>query len=158
MAEFKPIETQEELDAIIGRTRKEATERAEKKYADYDSVKSTNAELTEKLAAAEKAATDTADKYKDYDHNISGLQEKVKKYELDSIRTRVALESGLPYEAAGRLRGETEEEIKADAELFAGLIKPKSQPMADPEPEVTDKDSKRAAMRGMLRKMTGGNE
>lgn len=158
MADFKPIETQEELDAIIGRTRKEATERAEKKYADYDSIKSANAELTEKLSAAEKTAKDTADKYKDYDQNLADLKNKVQKYEADSMKTRIALANGLPYEAAGRLHGETEEEIKADAELFAGLIKPKSQPMADPEPEITDKDSKRAAMRGMLRKMTGGNE
>lgn len=158
MAEFKPIETQEELDAFAGKIRKEAQERLEKKYADYEDLKSTNADLKEKLDAAEKAASESAKKYQDYDKNLEDLQTKVKGYELDALKTQVALAAGLPYEAAGRLRGETEEELKADAETFAGLMKPQSQPLADPEKSVSKTDSTRAAMRGMLQKMNNGGE
>ncbi|MCI7327099.1 MAG: hypothetical protein MR537_05630 [Clostridiales bacterium] len=158
MAEFKPIETQEELDAFAGKIRKEATERTESRFADYEELKSSNAALKEQLATAEKEAAATAEKYKDYDQNISNLQDKVNKYEIDAMRTRVALAAGLPYEAAGRLKGETEDEIKKDAEAFSGMMKLKKQPLADPEPIVSKKGAKRAAMKDMLHKMTGGNE
>jgi chromosome segregation ATPase len=161
MAEFKPIETQEDLDAFAGKIRKEATDRIEKKYADYESLKSENAELTEKLSAAEKTVQDNAEKFKDYEKNMKDFEEakkKVHKYEIDSVKTKVALEAGLPYEAADRLRGETEKDIRADAENFAGLVGSQAQPLADPEPGVPKETTAKAAMRRMLHEINGGNE
>jgi len=148
MAEFTPIETQEELNEIIGKVRKEATERAESKYADYETLKASNADLTEKLATAEKAAADSAEKYKNYEQNLSDLQGKVHQYELSAMKTKAALSAGLPYEAAERIQGNTEDEIRADAEAFAGMIGPKNQPLADPEP--TSGNSGRDALRTVL--------
>ena len=128
--EFKVIETQEQLDAVI----KGRLERAEKKYSEataelqtkYDTalseleaLKSTNTELTEQIKGFDE-------KYKGYDTEVADLKAKVKQYETDSVKTRIAREVGLPYEMRDRLRGETEDEIKADAEALVKLI-PKNQ-------------------------------
>lgn len=159
MADFTPITTQEELDRIIGDRLKREKETVSKKYADYDDLKASNADLTSKLAAAQKASADAAEKYKGYDQKVADLEKKVHGYEIDSVKTRVALSSGLPYEMASRLRGETEEEIQKDAESLKGIWKPLSgQPMASPEPDISDADNKKAALKQMLRKMNGGNE
>ena len=150
MAEFKPIETQEDLNKIISARVNEERERISRKYSDYDELKASNASLTEERAAAKKAAADMTEKYKDYDQNIADLNAKVHHYEIDSVKTRVALGEGLPYEMASRLRGETEEEIQKDAETLKGFYKPKTQPLADPEPDISSKDPQRAALKKML--------
>lgn len=103
MADFTPIETQEELNAIIAKRVKEEQERISRKYEDYDAVKASNKDLTDQLAAAQKAAKDTADKYKDYDAKIADYESKIHQYEAASVKTRVALANGLPYEMASRL-------------------------------------------------------
>ena len=152
----KPITTQEDLDKIIGERLAREKETTAKKYGDYDKLKTANADLTTQLAAAQKAVTDTTDKYKDYDNNMAELQGKVKTYETASVKTRVALAAGLPYEMASRLNGETEEDIKKDAATLSGLIgKPSSQPMAQSEPDSSKSDSKKAALTGMLHTLKG---
>ena len=82
----------------------------------------------------------------------------LKKYETDSVKTRVALAAGLPYEMATRLSGEDEESIKKDAEamakLFAGRRQP-TPPLADPEAGAA---SKNAAMKKLLTGLTGKGE
>jgi hypothetical protein len=40
------------------------------------------------------------------------------------LRLRVALAEGIPADLADRLRGDTEEEIKADAEILKAMVKP----------------------------------
>ncbi len=159
MSDFTPITTQEELDRIIGDRLKREKETVSKKYADYDDLKASNADLTNQLAAAQKANADAAEKYKGYDQKMADLEKKVHTYEIDSVKTRVALGSGLPYEMASRLRGETEDDIRKDAESLKGIWKPQAkQPMASPEPDVSETDSKKAALKQMLHKMNGGNE
>lgn len=159
MADFTPITTQEELDRIIGDRLKREKDATSKKYADYDTLKASNADLSTKLAAAQKASADAAEKYKGYDQKVADLEKKVHGYEIDSVKTRVALSSGLPYEMASRLRGETEEDIQKDADSLKGIWKTQNhQPMAAPEPDVSGADSKKAALKEMLHKMNGGNE
>ena len=56
------------------------------------------------------------------------------------MRTRVALQYGLPLDLASRLRGDDEEALKQDAENLAGLMhanEPKA-PLKSTEPTVTD--------------------
>ena len=56
------------------------------------------------------------------------------------MKTRVALQSGLPLEFANRLRGEDEDSLKRDAETLAGYMQPKSAaPLKSTEPAVDDK-------------------
>ena len=159
MANFTPITTQEELDRIISERVGRAKDALTSKYADYDDLKASNASLTEQLTAAKKANADAAEKYKGYDQKVAELEKKVHNYETDSVKTRVALAEGLPFEMASRLRGDTENDIKKDAESLKGLwnLQAHSQPMADPEPSVP-KDAGRAALKQMLQKINRGNE
>jgi len=158
MADFTPIETQEELNAIIAKRVKEEQERISRKYEDYDAVKASNKDLTDQLAAAQKAAKDTADKYKDYDAKIADYESKIHQYEAASVKTRVALANGLPYEMASRLRGETEEEIQKDAESLKTYWKPQAQPMAEAETPVTKKSERDVAFQSMLSDLSGNKE
>lgn len=152
MAEFKPIETQEELNRIMSGRVNEEKDRIMKQFADYEDIKKQNADLKEELSATKKNLADTQEKYKDYDKNLTDLQTKVHNYEIDSVKTKVALDAGLPFAMASRLRGETEEEIKSDAETLKGLYKPPKQPLADHEGGV-EKDPQRAALKKMLNDM-----
>ena len=62
---------------------------------------------------------------------------KLKAFETAALKSRIAHEAGLPYDLAGRLTGDTEEAIKADAEKLSALFKsakPK-EPLKDTEPQ-----------------------
>ena len=91
---------------------------------------------------------------------IKELEDKVKKYESDSVKTKIARAAGLPDEMADRLRGTTEEEMKADAESLAKLVSKKDvAPLGDPEPDKgsggSDDDKKNASLKKMLKELKG---
>ena len=59
-------------------------------------------------------------------------------YETASVKTKIALELGLPYQMADRLTGTDEESIRKDAEsmvVLIGMNKPKV-PLGNPEPDA----------------------
>lgn len=131
--EFKAIETQEELDAIIkarlDRNTKTVTDEVKKSYEGYlspdeakklaDQVNTLTAQLTEK------------------DTSIADLTAKNKAYETASVKARIAHEKGLPFELAERLSGETEEDIAADAESLAQFVSAGRNPAPLYEPQGT---------------------
>ena len=127
---FKVIETQEELDRIIG----ERLARQKEKYADYDQLKSRVAELETEKGGLESALADA----KKNDDIISKLQSKIDEYESSAMRTRVALANGLPFDLADRLQGNDEDSLTADAERLAGFLKPKEPvpPLKNNEPSI----------------------
>jgi len=132
MSEFKPITTQEEFDAAI----KGRLSREKEKYGDYDQLKSRVAELEEENVDLKSTIEATNQSKADADKQLEDLQNQIAGYETANLRTRVALQHGLPYDLADRLQGNDEESFKADAERLAGYIK-KSQPVApirDSEP------------------------
>ena len=108
MEEFKPITTQAEFDAAIGERLKRERETLSKKYGDYDDLKTKVADYEKQIGQLTRAAEDAAKKYAGHDKELADLQAKVKGYETDSVKTRIAHEAGLPYELAGRLTGEDE--------------------------------------------------
>ena len=70
---------------------------------------------------------------------IDELQNTIKKYEVKDLKTSIAIQAGIPLELAGRLSGETEEEIKADAEKLAGFVNKKpTLPLKPTEPPKVD--------------------
>ena len=147
MEEFKPITTQAEFDAAIGERLKRERETLAKKYGDYDDLKTKVGDYEKQIAQMSKAAKESAEKYAGYDKNLAELQAKVKGYETDSVKTRIAHETGLPYELAGRLTGEDEAAIRKDAEALSKLLggqKHNPPPRRDSEPAG---DGKAAAMR-----------
>lgn len=132
MSEFKPITTQEEFDAAI----KGRLSREKEKYGDYDKLKSRVAELEEENVGLKSTIEASNQSKADADKQLEELQSQIAGYETASLRTRVALQYGLPYDLADRLQGTDEDSFKADAERLAGYIK-KSQPVApirDSEP------------------------
>lgn len=124
---FKVIETQEELDNII----KERLERAEKKYEGFMS-----AEDVQKLKDTYEATTKADnEKYNALEKEKEDLMNKVKGYEVGTLKTKVALANGLPIGVTDYLKGETEEELTESAKTLSSMFTPK----ADPKPKEEGK-------------------
>lgn len=85
--------------------------------------------------------------------SIDELKKQVETYKLKDLKTTIAIKANIPLELASRLNGETEEEIKADAEKLVELIpKNKPLPLKPTEPPVDDKDAELKKMLGNLTK------
>lgn len=131
MSDFTPIETQEQLDKIIGERVKRAERAAAEKYADYETLKTQNAQLQAQLQAQ-------AETISGHQAEVDTLNSKIHTYEIGSVKTKVAAELGIPYQMAERLTGEDEETIRADAESMMKLIgRMQVAPLGSPEP-ITD--------------------
>ncbi len=141
MAEnFEPILTQEAFDAAISARIRRERETVRKEYADYDQIKAS-------LSDAQK-------KNGEHEASIAELQRKIQGYETDSVKTRIALEKGIPLELKDRLTGTTEEEIRKDADNLSKFLSkgdPEPPPLRDPEPVVTD--AKAAASKAAYKKL-----
>lgn len=96
--EFTPITTQEALDAAVKPLIAAAVSEAVKKYEDWISPE-------------------------EHQRAIDALNAENTAKLLGAYRAKAALAAGLPQELADRLTGDTEEAIRKDAELLAGLTK-----------------------------------
>ena len=89
-------------------------------------------QLNDKLTAQEKELS-----------SVEELQSKLKTYELENLKIKIANQAGIPLDLAGRLSGESEEEIKADAEKLAGFVNKKpTLPLKPSEPQNVDPKEK----------------
>ncbi len=143
MADFTPITTQEEFDrAIVDRIKRER-ETLEKKYSDYADLKSKAADYEKQLGELKSSLDDSTKKASEHEKTVAELTEKISSYELASLKTRIAHEMGIPYELSGRLTGNDEKELRADAESLSKLVsagKP-TPPLRSTEPQVEGKDA-----------------
>lgn len=80
---------------------------------------------------------------------------KVKGYETAAMKRRIAQEKGIPAEFADRLTGETEKDLKADADAMAGMLKAVKGPAPIFEPGTPAPDAKTAGMASMLSELRG---
>lgn len=156
---FEAITTQEQLDAIVNeRVEQEVGKYAgfedfKKKAEDYDALKKESDGYKETIAGLNKAI-EGDEKTPGYKKQIEALRGKVKGYETDSVKLKVAHEHGIPYELAGRLNGEDEAAITKDAEIMAKYLKGRSvAPLASTEPETVN--SKTAAVKSLLSGLKG---
>ena len=118
MAEFTIIENQEQLDAVVKERLKRDREARAKQFEGWtspDDLQKIHDEYKKQIKAYEDAAAKDAKTIADKDAEIA----KGAKYRTDLEKTRIALAAGLKIDYADRLRGETEEEWKADAEVLA---------------------------------------
>lgn len=119
---FKPIETQEELNNLIAsrleRAKESVKKEYEEKYKDYDAYKSQIEALNNDKTTLENQLNELNGKLSTFD----ALDAKTKKLEAENLKIKIALSEGIPFEMAGRLAGETEEEIKRDAKAMANFI------------------------------------
>ena len=150
MSEFKPITTQEEFDAAI----KARLSREKEKYGDYDQLKSRVNELEEENIGLKSTIEATNQSKADSDKQLEEMQKQIAGYETESLRTRIALQHGLPYDLADRLQGTDEESFKADAERLASFVKPTEHvaPMRNLEPalEKTENTSYKNLVQGLV--------
>ena len=140
MSEFKAITTQEEFDAAI----KSRLAREKEKYADYDQLKSRVAELETENGGLKSSIEASNQSKAETDKQVANLKSQIASFETEKLRTRVALEHGLPLDLAARLQGDDEEALKADAEKLAGFMKAKEPvpPLKDNEPNLgNDEDA-----------------
>ena len=105
MADFTPIATQEELDRIIQDRLSRQKESIEKQYADYETLKVEKQELETKAAALQATIEETSTSAKAHEQTLADLNAKITGYETANLRTRIALQNGLPFDLADRLVG-----------------------------------------------------
>ncbi len=135
MADFKPIETQEAFDAAVADVKKQ--------YEGWLSPEDYNAKTADLANQLEANKTTIAD-----------LTAKAKAYESGALKMRIAHENGIPYELAGKLSGDTEEELKKDAEALAKFVKNQQpQPLANTEHGHVDTNDEYAPYRELLARM-----
>lgn len=150
MSEFKVIETQEQLDAIIGERVKRAEKKAAEQFADYEELKTKVSTYEQQIADLSGQLKDNESKQGEFSTQIEDLTNKVHEYETASVKTKVALELGLPYQLASKLSGDTEEAIREDAKKMAEFVAKPAAPMGGLEPEQPD-NGKESALYDMAR-------
>lgn len=115
---FKAIETQEELDNIVKERLKREREANNKRYEGWTSPSDHQKALEE--------ANQTLEEYKKAretdSQTIEDLTAKNAAYETASLKSRIAHEVGLSLEWTGRISGEDEQSIRADAESLKKLV------------------------------------
>lgn len=162
----KPITTQEELNAVIGERLQRERDSAAKRYEGWKSPEdlkkleeahskalsdlaiAKDAEIKTLQDAAAKSQQDIADKDK--------LLVESEKYKTELVKTRIALAAGLDMKYVDRIKGENEEEWKADAEMLAKdfAAAHRTPPIGNPEPKptpATQKEIERNAYSKMLK-------
>ena len=116
--EFTPIESQEAFDAAV-----------RERYGDIGTLRQSEEEAGRNLTAANE-------RIKTLEASNADLTGKVETYQTEQTKANIALSMGLPYEMASRLRGETEKEIRADAEALKKLMGGDPPPMRSTEEPV----------------------
>lgn len=131
---FTPINTQEEFNAAI-KDRLEQKDRQYEGYLSPEDVKKKEAEWQGKLSKAGDDLKAERDKVAEQEKTIAERDAKIKGYETDSVKRRIAREVGLPEDAVDYLKGEDAETLKKSAESLKQIIgdKPAPAPLADQE-------------------------
>ena len=154
-----PITTQEQLDTIVGEKANEMVKgrlaREAKKFEGYtspDDLAKLKGDYDKQITDLNAALTAAAEKQKGHDKEIADRDAKIRAYETDSLKTRIAHENGLPYDSIKFLQGEDEDSIKASAESLKALVGNNRQtpPGASPEKPVNQTDAKAAAYKKLL--------
>jgi hypothetical protein len=115
--------TQAEVDKVVAD--RLARERA--KYADYDDLKARASKLDELESANQSELEKLTGK-------VASLTDENKGTKAENLRLRVALAKGLTgdkAELADRLRGDTQEELEADADKLLSFVSKEPEPKPD---------------------------
>ena len=143
--EFSPIETQEQLDAIIKERLKRERETTQKRFEGWVSPEDHQKAITD----ANKAFDDYKKAHEGDEATIADLTAKNKAYETASMKSRIAHEVGLSYEWISRLSGDDEQSIRADAESLKKLVG-SGQPLPTKSTETANPDSTSMSLKSVL--------
>lgn len=155
MSEFKTIETQEELDAII----KERLSRADKTYeARIEELETRNKELEAENVAFKTTIEETSESSKNWEQEKADYQKQIDTYKTAQLKQSIALKAGLPLDLADRLTGDDEETLKADAERFSSFIKPSTPPAPPKQSEPPLGEGKDGAYKSLIQNLNTEGE
>lgn len=158
MSNFKIIETQEELDAIIGERIAKAKRKAAEEYADYDEIKKRLGEYESQIATLSEQLKTKDEAISGHDAEIADLNAKVQSYATAAAKTKIAHEFGLPYEFATRITGDTEEAMREDAKALSKFVSQPSAPLGGVEPTASgNEDPLQAGLRSMAHQLIKEN-
>ena len=143
---FKPIETQEELNAIIKERLKRERESTEKRFEGWVSPE----DHAKAIEDANKAFDDYKKVHEGDEQTIKDLTAKNKEYETATLKSRIAHEVGLSYEWISRIGGEDEASIRADAESLKKLVGNGSTPIPTKSTETENPDPHSVSMKSVL--------
>ena len=151
---FQVIETQEQLDAIVGERVARAKDSARKEFDGWispDALAKQTENLNTQLGSLNDQLKALTEEKAALESQLTEKNGQIAKYETDSVKTKVAREFGLSYEAAEFLRGDTEEDIRKSAESLKGIVgKSFTSPSFNPDPAPAG-DPTQAAWREMAR-------
>ena len=120
--EFKPIESQEALDAVIRERLERARKTEREKYADYDDLKA----KAQKWDEQQEAGKSELDKARDEIARLtSEKRARDKADKASALRAKVAEETGVP---ASIIAGDTEEDMKSFAASVAAWARRPAAP------------------------------
>lgn len=104
---------------------------------ELETIQSEKAALEKQLGELQQTLSSKDEELK----SIDDLKKEVETYKLKDLKTSIAIQANIPLELAGRLSGDTEEEIKADAEKIAEFVSQKQTlPLKPTEPPTVDKE------------------
>lgn len=125
MSEFKVIETQEQFDAMVKDRLDRERAKTEKEFKDKLLEKeNTITSLQSENASMKSTIEDQVNK----DEVIKNLESEIENFKLSDLKTKTAIEYGLPYSLSSRLQGTTPEELKADAENLSKYVRQSTTP------------------------------
>lgn len=151
MSDFKAIETPEQFEKAVEERLKQERETIKNQFNGFLSPEDVSKKY-EKYLSPE----DVAKKYDGYlsPEEAAKLNAKIKGYETDSVKTRIAHETGLSFEAVGFLKGDDEESIRKSAESLKALVGSSgAAPLADTEQNIGNATD--AALRNTLKGLKG---
>lgn len=175
-SEFKVINTQAEFDEAIKARLERERSSIEKRYADYDALKTKAAQADgaqqregdylKRISEAEAKYKELESKYKDaadrlgkHEAQVGELTKRAEKAEQSLLKARIAHEYKIPHELAERLAGGTEEELKKDAEGLAKYLQPETPvPLSTRDPEPSSAGTGASAYRSLLSGLMGQAE
>lgn len=140
---FKAIETQEELNNIIQNRLNKQKESYEKKLNELNTILDEKNKMQEELNNLKVSNTEEENVKENLLQENKKLQDEVSLYKLNDLKRKIAIENGINYELASRLQGNTEEEIRKDAQSLSQLVKPNNKvaPLKDIENKKEEKNS-----------------
>ena len=136
MAEDRTF-TQEEVNKLVGQARLEGKEAGRKEFEGWispDELAKQTAELNEQLTSLNDQLKTLSDEKTNLQTQLTEKDGTIAKYEMDSVKTKIARDCGLSYDAIGFLQGEDEEAIRKSAESLRSLVGAKTAPpLGNPE-------------------------
>ena len=136
MAEERTF-TQEEVNKMVGQARLEGKDAGRKEFEGWispEELEKQKAEMQTKLDGLDGQVRTLTEEQAKLQTQLSEKDGTIAKYEIDSVKTRIAREVGLTWDAVQFLQGEDEEAIKKSAESLKAIVgTQKTPPAFNPE-------------------------